>query len=623
MKNGHLQLTRFFSLVIIFTTLSLIALGGYVHNTEASLACPDWPMCYGSFFPKMEGGILFEHGHRLMGALVGLFNIVLVVLTYMNAKKKELDPLNDKAFSLSVLTLFLVIVQGMLGGLTVIYRLPTIVSTSHLALALVYLFFLVRLDHAVADHKQRVESQQNRFFHQLWNPVIKHYLFIAGGIIYLQSVLGAFMRHAGAGASCGLGPNAWHLCLDVTTWNQTWWPTSPAAEVHMAHRYFALVASVVVIYALIRLIWFLKAIAKAGDGAVLSGRLYLCAVLAFVFLLAQVSLGVLTVYYNLTPLPTTLHLVFAALLLLVLWKAYLYTEAQEQIYSYQTSYSWISDIFELVKPRLAALVMMTVLIGVVAAPGHINFFLGLFSLLLIFLLVAGATTLNCYQEREIDAKMERTKDRALAAGRISPRFALWLGRSLIVISFFGLGFYVNWITALLGLSAALLYLFAYTPLKQKTPYAVYVGAIPGAIPPMMGWTTVTGGTDTMAWLLFLILVVWQIPHFMAISIRYGQDYKAANIQVFPNVSGLGITKWGITLFSLLLLVISILPGWIAGASTAYTYIAAMLGLALVLYALRVFALPDELIKIEKWAKRYFYATVAYLPLLLGSLIFIQ
>ena len=606
------------SLVAIITTFVLIIWGAVVHNTESSLACPDWPLCYDRFFPKMEGAILIEHGHRLLATLVGIFSIGLVSFSFIERKKSSA---HNHLFKLASFALFLVIAQGALGGITVIYRLPTIVSTSHLALSLLFFATLIYINHVANSksitHLDRFEVLNELTKKQLrekWKPSIRHGILFALTLLYMQILLGAFMRHAGAGAACGLGPNNSLLCMDYETLGLTIWPRFPQAQLHMLHRMFAIIVFLVVSFFSIRTRHFFKDVKLIRT----------MSFLPFLFISFQVLIGILAVAQNLAVIPTTLHLAGAALTLAALWKLNLLLSDFEDSLFIENRHSFFSDLVDLTKPRLSLLVMVTVLVGTIISPGKIYFFKALATLVFISMVVIGAAALNCYIEREGDAKMIRTKDRPLPAKRMKPKTALWFGLILILISIPAICFFINALTGLLAFIAAVLYLYAYTPMKKKSELAVYVGAIPGALPPVMGWTAVTGKIDFMAIVLFLILFIWQLPHFLAISLYHAEDYGAADIKVYPNLKrGLLITKIGIFIFTVLLFGASLLPSIYSNASFIYTRAAFVLSAIFLIYAGRGFFLKPQLAIQKQWAKNYFYGSLFYLPLLLCALIFFK
>lgn len=279
--------------------------------------------------------------------------------------------------------------------------------------------------------------------------------------------------------------------------------------------------------------------------------------------------------------------------------------------------STLKDLLELTKPRLTALVAFTTLFGLIMAPAETSVLKAFFSVGLISMLVGGACALNCYMEREIDKTMDRTKNRALPSGRMNPELALLFAMMLIMGSVFCLYKYINPITALLGVVAAVLYIYAYTPLKRKSTLALYAGAIPGALPPVLGWTAVTGQIDAMAWALFLIIFVWQIPHFLAISLFNQEDYEKASIKIIPTLKGVRKTKIGIIFYSALLLIVSLLPMVFGIESKIYAVISLVLGGAMIGIALRGLSISDTLVK--SWARSYFYATLVYLPIIFLSL----
>ena len=172
----------------------------------------------------------------------------------------------------------------------------------------------------------------------------------------------------------------------------------------------------------------------------------------------------------------------------------------------------LRDLVELGKPRLSLLVIFTAAIGVWLAPVGIGAGRTLLFLVATSALVAAANTLNCWIEVEIDGRMNRTRDRPLPTGRLEPRTALISGVTVGAAALAVMTLSTNWLTTLLGVAALGIYVLVYTPLKRITPWALFVGAVPGALPPLMGWTAATASLSLPGWLLFSILFAWQLPH---------------------------------------------------------------------------------------------------------------
>lgn len=316
------------------------------------------------------------------------------------------------------------------------------------------------------------------------------------------------------------------------------------------------------------------------------------------------------------------YIVCGALFTLIMRK-YLEVKELEKNILGERAFSVWSDLLEITKPRLGLLVMSTVFVGMMLAPNPLNFFTGLAGFSYTFLLVMGAAAFNCWMEKDVDALMDRTKYRPLPQGRLHPQVALIFSSVLMVVSLAGLYFYVNHLTALLGLIAALLYVFAYTPLKLKSVLALYVGAIPGALPPLMGWTIVMGQMTHIGWVLFWILFVWQLPHFLAISIYHAKDYEKADIKIYPNSFGLKLTKFGIMFLTFILSAVSLYP-WLynLGVSDRFGYFALLLNIIFTLVSIKVFITPVRMeILLRRWARIYFFGSIIYLPMLLGSMIY--
>lgn len=275
--------------------------------------------------------------------------------------------------------------------------------------------------------------------------------------------------------------------------------------------------------------------------------------------------------------------------------------------------SVFSDFLSLTKPRLSSLVIFTSALGIFLAPGEINFLSAFIGIIATSGLVGGACAINCYMERDIDALMERTKTRPLPSGRISASTALSFGVFLIFTCLLALYLLINPLTALLGLVAAFIYVFLYTPMKTKSSMALFAGAIPGAIPPLMGWTTVTNTIGGLGLVLFGILFIWQLPHFLSIAIYHVSDYDKADIKTHPSSIGISKTVKWIGLYTYCLFIVSLLPFYIGATTEAYKYSIIALGGGYFLYSLLGIAMEENSAELLQWARRYFYGSLIYLP----------
>ncbi len=277
--------------------------------------------------------------------------------------------------------------------------------------------------------------------------------------------------------------------------------------------------------------------------------------------------------------------------------------------------AFLRDCAVLAKPRLSALVLVTTACGLWLAPAHVSGARIALTLIATTLVVAAAQTLNCYLERDIDARMVRTRERPLPAQRLDPRVALWQGLGLAAISLPALTFGVNALTGLLAAIALVSYVLVYTPMKPRTSLAVFVGALPGAIPPLLGWTAATGSIDPGGLGLFSILFVWQLPHFLAIAIYLQEDYARGGIRVVPLARGDLFAKLLIiaTTAALVPVSLSLVPLGVGGG--LYWIAASVLGLIFLGWSMTGLLVKTN----ARWARGFFFASLVYLPLLLGAL----
>src|SRR5512138_912595 len=276
---------------------------------------------------------------------------------------------------------------------------------------------------------------------------------------------------------------------------------------------------------------------------------------------------------------------------------------------------YAKDLLLLAKPRLSGLVVLTTAGGVALAPGRIGAGRAIVAILGTAAVVGAANALNCYLERDVDARMRRTRDRPLPAGRVEPFVALALGLAVPIFALPVLALAASPLTALLAFVALVSYVAVYTPMKRRSTLALFVGAVPGAIPPLMGWTAVTGSLDAGGLALFALLFAWQLPHFLAISIYLAEDYARGGLQVFALVHGERATRACIAAATVLLVPVSLALVPLGVAGPAYGAVAAAAGVALA-----ALALPGVGGRGARWARNVFLATLLHLTVLFVALL---
>jgi len=575
-----------FAWFLTFATFILLVAGASVTSHRAGLSVPDWPTTYGQAmfrFPlgKMVGGIFYEHVHRLIASVVGLLTTVLALWTFFGQR-------NTTVRRLGLVALTAVITQGVLGGLTVRFLLPPPISIAHAALA--EAFFCVTIALALVTSPRWREPQ----FETPHVRPLRWLALITTVVVYCQIILGATIRHAE------------HAVL--------------------AHIFGAMIV-------------FLAAgtAATTAFASVKRKDFAVPAVGLLVLVLVQLWLGVWTLAVRvpkaaadqlntLQVVVPTIHLAVGALILAL---SFTLTLKCFGCLRSRTSPAAIpiNGYVEMAKPRIVSMVLVTTALGFFLGSGLFHHHLGdsgslrEWPLLLLTLLgvgsaTGGAAVLNNYLERDVDAKMERTKHRALPAGIIPPEHALAYGVSLVLAGVIVLARGVNLLTAFLVLLAAFLYVIVYTPLKRLTWLNTSFGAIPGAIPPLCGWAAATGHLNPGAWVLFLILFTWQHPHFYAIAWMFKDDYRNAGFKMLPVVDPSGASTFRQTLvFAALLLGTSILPTAIGMTGRVYCAGALAMGLTLLVVGVQL-ARKKSFFD----AQRLLRASVIYLPLLLALII---
>jgi len=269
--------------------------------------------------------------------------------------------------------------------------------------------------------------------------------------------------------------------------------------------------------------------------------------------------------------------------------------------------------FALVKPRVLTMVLVATLTGFyLGSPGPLDLRLALALMIGTAMAAGGTFSLNQYMERDVDARMERTRGRPLPAGNLHPAEALWFGAAITAAGLTYLYLTVNGAAAAVTGATALIYLAAYTPLKRLSSLCTVVGAIPGALPPVAGWAAIRGSIDAPAWVLFAIMYLWQLPHTLAIAQLYREDYTAAGIRLLgiEDAGGRG-TAGQVVINTLALMVVAMLPTLLGFAGITYFVVALALGGFLLNSGFQFVAKPDA-----AGARRVMVASLIYLPALL-------
>ncbi len=272
----------------------------------------------------------------------------------------------------------------------------------------------------------------------------------------------------------------------------------------------------------------------------------------------------------------------------------------------------VSDFIALLKPRVMSLVVLTALVGIVAAPGHIHPLLGGIALLAISVGAGASGALNMWYDADIDARMARTAARPIPRGRIAAGEALVFGSVLSFFSVMTLGLLVNVFAGAFLAFTIGFYIFVYTMwLKRRTPQNIVIGGAAGAFPPMIGWAAVTGGVSLDSVLLFAIIFMWTPPHFWALALYRCRDYERVGVPMLPVVAGGDVTRRHIMAYSVLLAPLGVMPYFTGLGGLAYLTISATLGAAFVWYAVRVFQVREGR-EADAVARKLFAFSILYL-----------
>src|SRR5204863_5526480 len=546
---------RALTVATALVTYALVVLGGVVRVSGSGLGCPDWPLCHGRLLPPLDLHAIIEYSHRTTASLASALIVLTAVVAWLAWRKRR-----DIVIP-AMVALGLLVVQVVLGAITVRLELPPMIVLAHLATAMALLAAVCVT--AVAARVSRPTLPVDRASVPLARA--------AAGGTYLLILSGSLVVGSGASGAC----DSWPLCRGGFSLAFDGYPA-----IQLLHRGLAAVIGVLVIVSLFRLLNRYRV-----ERAVRATVALTLASLAF-----QVAVGAAVVTLHLPAVLRGLHLALASAVwtgtvVLAVIASRLPPAAQTaDIRDGRRSAGRpvrdvVLDYISLAKPRIIPLLLITALGGMMMAErGWPSTGLVLLTLLGGALAAAGAGAINCWIDRDLDREMLRTRRRPLPDGRIAPSHALIFGIGLGLAAFLVLAFWVNVLAATLAISGLLFYVFVYTLwLKRWTVQNIVIGGAAGAVPPMVGWAAVTHKLDLTAIYLFAVIFLWTPPHFWALALRLKGDYARAQVPMLPVVRGEAVARRQILFYTLVLVAVTIAVVLTGALGMLYLAGAAVLG----------------------------------------------
>jgi heme o synthase len=595
-----MKIVRRIAWVTVGFTYFLIALGGTVRVSNSGLSCPDWPLCFGRPYAPPEIHALLEEAHRYTASIVSVLVIALAISALIWARKEQ------QVLIPALMAPFFLVIQIVLGGLTVLWKLPPTIIAAHLGTALAIFAMVITV--AVMSGKAKPSKEHPAKTRKFVRLATTNAL-----LVYGLMLSGSYVVGSGATLACP----GWPLCGTAPPWAVQY----HLADVNSFHRLVATFVGLVLIWTLISA-WRRRSVAP--------GQAWV-ALVAGVLFVAQAGVGGLVVLLKRPEFIAGMHLALATavwgslVLLAVLVARQLRAaprgaeleELLEEKKEVGPIRQTISSYVDLMKPHVTVLLLGTTVAAMAIAEKGLPP-LGLVMATLVggAMAAGSANCINCYIDRDIDQIMGRTQRRSIPAGRVQPAQALIFGIALGVGAFIILTVFVNLLSAALACAAILFYVFVYTMwLKRSSAQNIVIGGAAGAVPVLVGWAAVTHTVTLPAIWLFAIIFYWTPPHFWALSLLIQKDYEKASIPMMPVVMGERETRKQIFLYSLLLLAVTLILFAMRAMGYFYLLVAIVLGGILLYIAIRL--LRDQS---KKWARTLFWYSNCYLALIFAAMV---
>jgi protoheme IX farnesyltransferase len=584
---------RALSVATAVVTYALVVLGGVVRVSGSGLGCPDWPLCHGHLLPPLNVHAIIEYSHRTTASLTSMLVVLTALVAWLMWRRRR-----DIVIPATV-ALGLLIVQVVLGAITVRLELPPMIVLAHLATAMALLGAVC----VTAVAALMAPASERR------DPTSIRWARGAAAGTYLLILSGSLVVGSGASGAC----NAWPLCGGGFSFAFDGLPS-----IQLLHRTLAGLIGLLIVVSLVAILR-----RHRREPAVRATVALTLAALAF-----QVAVGAAVVTLHLPAALRGLHLalasaVWAGTVILAVIAGRL-PERDEPVVirasaplRKRSTRDVVLDYISLAKPRIIPLLLITALGGMMMAQrGWPATGLVVLTLLGGAMAAAGAGAINCWIDRDIDREMLRTKRRPLPDGRITPSHALLFGIGLGVGAFVVLAFFVNVLAATLAISGLLFYVFVYTLwLKRWTVQNIVIGGAAGAIPPVVGWAAVTHRIDLTAVYLFAIIFLWTPPHFWALALRLRGDYARAQVPMLPVVRGESAARRQILVYTVLLVGFTLAIVLTGVLGPLYLSGAVLLGAMFIGLAVINLRSPRQ-----RWSRWLFDYSIAYLGLLFAVMV---
>jgi protoheme IX farnesyltransferase len=603
--NNHRKasLVRFFLLTASLSVFTVIVLGGMLRVSVPGSGCPDWPTCYGTFSPPIGQSVLIDYLHRLTTLVSAFLTLVAVVFTLRWARGMRLIQQTAIAAIVLIITqIGLGAVMSNQGGawLSILHLGLSMLTLSALVFATVVAFYRYAQIRKLTNEQGIGFSLDSPYARQVVAVIVTYALLVISGAVVVAS---------GAGAACP----SWPLCSLSSD------QPGISIAINLVHRSFVLITFSTLLYTMLKAWKNYRTHATILIPVTISAVLIFSQALLGSMMVAETSASLFVIH------SVTSIAVWGALVVLFAFVGLTTHEATAGQHSFEVRRSTTTlakDLLLLTKPIVVMLLLVTTYAGMVIGGGALpGAALTFWTLVGGFMAAGGSGAINQYIDRRDDLKMQRTQKRPIPSGRLTPAEGLAFGVALALASFYIMVAFVNLLAALLTLAGIFYYVLLYSiVLKKATVQNIVIGGGAGAIPPLVGWAAATGSLNVPSLFLFAVIFMWTPPHFWALALVRRKDYARAGVPMLPVIKGETETRWQILVYTIELVILTLVLPLFGLGSVIYFIGAVVLGAWLVLTAWQVWKKAGNKIAWKMYRYSSMYLAFLMVVLMVDALI---